>query len=410
MVMKNFMIFSKNYLLQSLCAALCFLALATACANGKSDLYGEWTLVSVKSAAGETLTADKPERTPKIKLEKDGKVSGFGGCNHYTGTFSTDNKKSLKFNPLAATKKMCLDANVEDAFFAAVAAIDGYKIADGKLILKKGGTETIVFKSSSEAACTKSEATCAKGKYCPYGEWTLVSVKSAAGETLKADTPEKTPTVKFEKDGKVSGFGGCNRYTGTFTTDVKASLKFASPLAATKKMCLGATIEDAYFAAIATVDGYKIDGDKLILTKGGQEVAVFNPSAAAACTDNAAACTHSQSCIHGEWTLVSVKSAAGETLTPDAPEKTPTVKLEADGKVSGFGGCNRYTGTFTTDDKASLKFSSPLAATRKMCPGANIEGAFFAAVAASDSYKIADGRLILKKGSEEVAALKPSKQ
>ena len=402
MTKETHMILSKKSLGLSLCAAICLLSFAMACASGKSDLYGEWTLVSVKSATGETLTADTPEKTPNIKLEKEGKVSGFGGCNRYTGTFKTDNKKSLKFNPLAATKKMCLGVTLEDAFFAMTNTVDGYKIADGKLILKKGGEEVAVFKDSNATTCANVKSDCAGGKSDIYGEWTLVSVKSATGETLTADKPENTPTVKLEKDGKVSGFGGCNRYTGTFTTDDKASLKFNQPLAATKKMCLGVTVEDAFFAATSTVDGYKIADGKLILKKGGEEVAVFKAS-------NATACANGKSDLYGDWTMVSVKSAAGETLTADKPENTPTVKLDKDGKVSGFGGCNRYTGTFTTDDKTSLKFNQPLAATKKMCLGVTVEDAFFAATNTVDGYKIADGKLILKKGAEEVAVFKASK-
>ena len=43
---------------------------------------------------------------------------------------------------------MCLGVTVENAFFAVTSTVDGYKIADGKLILKKGAEEVAVFKAS----------------------------------------------------------------------------------------------------------------------------------------------------------------------------------------------------------------------------------------------------------------------
>lgn len=74
---------------------------------------------------------------------------------------------------------------------------------------------------------------------------------------------------------------------------------------------------------------------------------------------------------------------------------------EAEKKVNGRGGCNRFFGNYDMDgDK--LKFS-PMGATRMACPDLQTESEFFKALETVDTYSIKDGLLSLKSKGNVVA-------
>ncbi len=81
---------------------------------------------------------------------------------------------------------------------------------------------------------------------------------------------------------------------------------------------------------------------------------------------------------------------------------------EAEKKVSGRGGCNRFFGNYEMDgDK--LKFS-PLGATRMACPDLQLETEFFKALETVDTYSIKDGLLSLKSKDKVVAVFNKAEE
>jgi heat shock protein HslJ len=57
------------------------------------------------------------ENLPTLAFSTDGKVSGSGGCNTYTGTVTMSGMK-IKFDALAATKKTCSkEINAQEASY-----------------------------------------------------------------------------------------------------------------------------------------------------------------------------------------------------------------------------------------------------------------------------------------------------
>lgn len=74
---------------------------------------------------------------------------------------------------------------------------------------------------------------------------------------------------------------------------------------------------------------------------------------------------------------------------------------EAEKRVSGRGGCNRFFGNYEMDgDK--LKFS-PMGATRMACPDLQTENEFFQMLDTVDTYSIKDGLLSLKSKGNVVS-------
>jgi heat shock protein HslJ len=80
------------------------------------------------------------------------------------------------------------------------------------------------------------------------------------------------------------------------------------------------------------------------------------------------------------------------------------VRFEAEGRVAGHGGCNRFFGSYqVTDDRISIR---PLGATRMACagPDMNLETAFFQALEQARGFSRDGARLVFTDESGNAAA------
>ena len=94
-----------------------------------AGLVGAWLL---EDLAGQGVI-DMAQTT--IVFDGEGRASGNGGCNRYTGSYTFENGK-LVFGPLAGTKMMCPEAvmDQEDRFHDALADVEGVT-TDGHFLL-----------------------------------------------------------------------------------------------------------------------------------------------------------------------------------------------------------------------------------------------------------------------------------
>ncbi|HWK88694.1 MAG TPA: META domain-containing protein [Longimicrobium sp.] len=116
--------------------------------GGSSPLAGtSWRLVELNGqppvAGGDTLTlvfaADEP------------RVSGYGGCNQFNGPYA-QNGASLRFGPLASTRRACLEPALntqETAYFQALESTTRYAIEGGQLVLYRGNQVVARFAPTS---------------------------------------------------------------------------------------------------------------------------------------------------------------------------------------------------------------------------------------------------------------------
>jgi putative lipoprotein len=76
-------------------------------------------------------------------FDSDGRVSGLGGCNRFTGGYTLEGAR-LRFGPMAGTMMACPPAlaEQEQRLHAALAQVRGWRIANGLLHLtdEAGGT------------------------------------------------------------------------------------------------------------------------------------------------------------------------------------------------------------------------------------------------------------------------------
>ena len=90
------------------------------------------------------------------------------------------------------------------------------------------------------------------------------NVQKIGQRVLEADPDKGLPTVVFDAEGnRVSGFAGCNRYSGGYSLTGNA-LRFGS-IASTKMACDNSATEDEMMLALASIQKYSLEGNKLIL-------------------------------------------------------------------------------------------------------------------------------------------------
>jgi heat shock protein HslJ len=104
-------------------------------------------------------------------------------------------------------------------------------------------------------------------------QWRLIRL---GGEEIIITPPQKPMTLAFSPEGRrIAGSAGCNSYLGTFNDD--HGLLHLRPSDMTMVSCAdpAGTREKKFVAILRSADGYKIDGDFLLLKSNGKTVAKF---------------------------------------------------------------------------------------------------------------------------------------
>ena len=207
----------------------------------------------VSTIGGNDTVADS---RPTMTFGADGQVQGTGGCNSYGGPYKLDGA-AIDIGDLASTMMMCADQSIgaqETAFFTALSDAQTWQIDEaGDLVL--AGVARIVAKSAA-AEPSGSAA------------WGLVGAWNLAEMGPTADFAHLQPTIAFTADGGVSGFAGCNTFSGSYTTD--GSTLTWGPLATTEMGCQrpGSAVESDYLAALSGVNAWTIESDGRLLLDG----------------------------------------------------------------------------------------------------------------------------------------------
>ncbi len=106
------------------------------------------------------------------------------------------------------------------------------------------------------------------------GSWRLVSMGAADAPTASPQTTELT--ANFEGD-RISGSGGCNRFTGSYQTE--SSTLSIGALASTRRACEQSIMiqETRYLAALQAAQRYELDnqGELQIFYQTEQESGVL---------------------------------------------------------------------------------------------------------------------------------------
>lgn len=132
------------------CLALVVVAFAACTTTKTMQIPTASTWIMTEQANNKQVATTKP-----ISITFDnGKVSGFSGVNRFTGSYTTDNKKSIKFSQMAGTRMMGINAEAnakEKDFLEKLPRIDSYKVTKKQLKLYAGKELLLKFNLDTAA-------------------------------------------------------------------------------------------------------------------------------------------------------------------------------------------------------------------------------------------------------------------
>jgi heat shock protein HslJ len=245
-------------------------AIAASAALGgvtKAQAAGKPTLTDQTWLLTKLGRVDRKKAGITVRFTAGGRVSGFSGCNTYSGTYAASGGSVRVSRKLAVTRKACAAPMTaqEKLYLTSLRAARTYSIAGGALRLKgRLGFTLATFGVQSPSLAGTG--------------WTVVAYNNGRQGEVSVLAGTKL-TANFDSTGHVSGFAGCNDYNGP----VKAAPPTVAigPLASTRKACATPAgvmeQESAYLAALASARSYSIQGTVLELrTADGAIAASFS--------------------------------------------------------------------------------------------------------------------------------------
>jgi heat shock protein HslJ len=232
-------------------------------------------------------------------------------------------------------------------------------------------------------------------------QWILQYFNTDA-KTANQDVSSSRITLKFESDGTLSGSGGCNNYSSTYTVNgqnMTISDKLVSTMMACEQSVM--TNESLYFRLLTTVNAYALNGGKLdLIYADGHNAMTFTSRSDRGGQGSTTGMP--DDVIQTQWTLQYFDSNA--KLGQDVSSAGITLKFEADGSLSGFAGCNNYTGTYIADS-TSVTIDNNIGATRMACPAAQtlLESKYLQLLPGGRTYTATTNELQLIYGTNGTA-------
>lgn len=223
------------------------------------ELFDTFWVLETLNEEHITHPADPREIGLTLSSEEN-RVSGFGGCNTFMGSFSLKDSDKIEFSKIASTKMACLQTTFdENRLFRALESIDNYILSVDNLILKSGNKTIATLKKSSKQEKEIVE------KY-----WKL---KSLAGkEVVMGENQEQEVHFILKDHNKtISGYDGCNSFSGEF--EMNDGNQFTtSRMRSTLRICPDSDFDEMKFNSlfIGPVT-YEVNGDVLIISNNNTD-------------------------------------------------------------------------------------------------------------------------------------------
>ncbi len=183
------------------------------------------------------------------------RVTGTSGCNGYSRSYSTDGRHMMIKDDGVSTLIACEGAagKVEPKYGSALNRVRRWRITGTTLTLStRGGRRLLVYRASIGAAALR-------------GTWNVTGFST--GSAVSSPIPGTPLTLEFATGDKVSGRGGCNMFSGSFSVSGTDAITIG-PLARTLMACADPALdtqEQQYLAALDLAKTYRVTGDTLTL-------------------------------------------------------------------------------------------------------------------------------------------------
>ena len=227
-----------------------------------------WEWVSTTDPKNGTVAVNDPSRYI-IVFNEDGSSYIKADCNNVQATYTVDGN-NISITAGASTRAMCSPDSLDSTFLQQLSQINTYFINGGNLYMEMpadSGTMHFIPQGSPVPSPDPNP---------PAGEadnHTLYLV-SYGPENAQQSLIEGTTITAGFANARISGFSGCNNYSGTLTpVDDHFTI---SNIASSRMYCeqpVGVMEqEQAYYAALESVGGYlwqeSLVGDTTIVTEG----------------------------------------------------------------------------------------------------------------------------------------------
>ncbi len=212
--------------------------------------------------------------------------------------------------------------------------------------------------------------------------WNLASYSGTDGSSVPATEAPDLASLSFAADGSWAGSTGCNRIAGTYTQDGSTLTIDSGPM--TLVACQGPVVEQeqAIMAALPLVASFAADENLELRSDDGTALLTYSAGLAGLAATS--------------WQATGINNGK-EAVVSQAGVELATLSFDGEGQVSGSGGCNTFSGSYTTTDPDGLAFG-PLATTEMACEAdvMDLEQQYFAALANVTTYQLEADRLTLR--------------
>lgn len=240
-----------------LLTAVSLVAAACGQASGESGaaeaLEGKlWTATQI-AGVDRVLPAGQAASTAKFGA---GTVSGSGGVNTYSATYTASDDGALEIKQPASTLMAgSPEADAQErAFFTALTTAEKFEV-DGDTLKLLGPDDALLITFVETAPVALTGTT-----------WKALAYNNGKGALQSLATGSEITAV-FAEDGTLSGSSGVNTYSTTYATEADGAMTIDARITATEMAGPEEfmTQEQAYLAALPQTATFSIEGDQLWL-------------------------------------------------------------------------------------------------------------------------------------------------
>lgn len=203
-------------------------------------------------SSAESLDLNKAPKTPELSIDMlHGTYDATDGCNSLGGDLD-ERDNVLWFKPGFSTEMYCGN-DFDKSFQKLFLQVDGFRLSNmGNLHLRIEDQDVLTY-SVKEVGLSKQVISDLHD---------IFIVTEIKGVSIAKD--QDNPRFEFyPAEGRVSGFTGCNQFTGPLEVGEK-TLRFSPRMAMTKKLCQN-SVEMQFTAALSEVSSYYREDARLVL-------------------------------------------------------------------------------------------------------------------------------------------------
>ncbi|TBN57230.1 META domain-containing protein [Glaciihabitans arcticus] len=217
-----------------------------------SELDGDWQLADGEDAQG---VFDLKESVSTITLTGP-RTGGRTSCNIFGATVNV-NGDEINVAPGAVTEAACEDPDLmtlEWRYLAALEEVTNHEV-DGETLTLSGGDVILIFDAVPDVPISEFSGTI----------WRLEGLVTGAGADGSTASPVGTGGIVFNKDGTVTGNGGCSDFTGQW--EVSGGVVVVTALVFEDTDCPNDLVAQEKHVATALGTGFTplIEGDRLTI-------------------------------------------------------------------------------------------------------------------------------------------------